>query len=144
MPDRTVINCYYMDEPLTEEEQEFVGRTLLGPWARFKTGAKSLAQRRVPTVLPTRNADGSFDQDMEERVRVARANLRRAGIGDDRGHQVAWIGARDAHWTGLMMFAIGEETGFAPYFVKRWFLEGEAFVRGEIQIIDGHGLMYGK
>ena len=42
------------------------------------------------------------------------------------------------------MYAIAEETGFHPYFIKRWFPEGDDFVRDEIQIIDGHGLASGR
>lgn len=43
----------------------------------------------------------------------------------------------------MYAYAITEETGFAPYFIKRWHGEGDDMVRGEIEVIDEHGLMGG-
>src|SRR6478736_282859 len=39
-----ILSCYYLDEPLDEEEMRFVMQTLGGPWARCKTGATALRQ----------------------------------------------------------------------------------------------------
>lgn len=133
-----VLHVYYLDEPLSDEERQFIERTLLGHWADFKTGATGLEQRRIPMVLP-------IDGDFASRIQTARGNLRRAGIGDDSGRQVAWIGTRDLSWTPIFMMAIAEETGFQPYFLKRWWPDSSSdeMTRGELQIIDAQGLMSG-
>ena len=43
------------------------------------------------------------------------------------------------------MMAIAEETGFQPYFLKRWWPDSSSdeMTRGELQIIDAQGLMSG-
>jgi len=137
-----ILHCYYLDEPLNDEEREFVEATLLGPWARFKTGAKSLGQRRVPSVLPMPGAEFSNEKSWEKMFGILSNNLSHAGIGDDRGKQVAFIGPREIRWAALFQNVIYEETGFMPYLLKRWFPVGDDFERQEIQIIDTHGVFF--
>lgn len=138
-----VLSCYYLDAPLAEEELAFVERTLLGPWAKFKTGAASLAQKRVPAVLPLPDEHGLFEEDREQRARRVRPNLRHAGIQADNGRQVVWVMPRDTAWDAVFQFAIRLETGFAPFVAQQWFMENGELVRGEIRIVDTQMLVEG-
>ena len=106
------LRVYYLDEPLSDDERHRVERTLLGPWADFKTGATSIEQRRVPMIRPT-------DGDHVTRIPTVRANPRRVGIEDDCGRQFAWIGPGNVLWTSTFMTAIAEETGFHAHFLRR-------------------------
>jgi hypothetical protein len=135
--------CYYLDAPLTTHELQFARQSLLGPWAKFKTGATSLAQSRVPAVLPVPDAYGVYAEDREQRAERVRANLRHAGIRADSGRQVLWIMPRDPEWDAIFQFAIRLETGFAPYVAQRWFMENGMLVRGEVRIVNTHMLMQG-
>jgi hypothetical protein len=137
------LTCYYLDAPLAENDLEFVERTLLGPWARFKTGAASLVQKRVPAVLPLPKEDGTFEEDPEQRARRVRSHLRHAGIQADNGRQVVWVMPRDPAWDAVFQFAIRLETGFAPFVAQRWFMENGDLVRGEIRLVDTQMLVQG-
>lgn len=138
-----VLSCYYLDEPLDDEELQFVRQTLLGPWAKFRTGASALEQKRVPAVLPLPDADGAYTEDREQRAERMRANLRHAGIRSDRGRQVVWVMPRDIEWDAIFQFAIREETGFGPFVVQRWFAEEGVMVRGKVRVIDTQMLLRG-
>jgi len=137
------LSCYYLDEPLAESELQFVTRTLIGPWASFRTGAGALQQRRVPAVLPLPDEHGIYAESREERAERMRANLRHAGIRADHGRQVAWLMPRDREWDAIFQFAIREETGFAPFVAQRWFEEQGILVRGSVRVIDTQMLLRG-
>lgn len=137
------LSCYYLDAPLTAHELQFVRQSLLGPWAKFKTGATSLAQKRVPVVLPVPDVHGVYAEDREQRAERVRGNLRHAGIRADAGRQVVWIMPRDPGWDAIFQLAIRLETGFAPYVAQRWFMENGILVGGEVRIVNTHMLMQG-
>jgi len=128
--------CYFLDEALSESELQFVAQTLIGPWARFKTRAAGLEQKRVPAVLPLPDEHGVYAQSREQRAELVRANLRHAGIRAHNGRQVVWVMPHDIGWDAIFQYAIREETGYAPYVAQRWFLEGEVLVRGEVRVVD--------
>ncbi len=130
------LSCYYLDEPLTDDERDFVERVLLGPWAKFKTGAAALVQKRVPQVLPVPDADGTYTDSREQRAERIRPNLQRAGIRADNGRQVVWIMPRDTEWDAIFQYAIREETGLAPFVVQRWFVENGVAVRKDVRVVD--------
>ncbi|HYD59559.1 MAG TPA: hypothetical protein VEC35_04355 [Noviherbaspirillum sp.] len=130
------LSCYYLDVPLSDDELQFVSSTLIGPWAKFRTAASNLEQKRVPAVLPLPDANGVYAESKEERAARVRANLRHAGIRADAGRQVVWVMPRDADWDAIFQFAIREETGFAPYVAQRWFPEDGKLVRGHVRVID--------
>jgi hypothetical protein len=138
-----VLSCYYLDEPLTDDELQFVRHALIGPWARFRTGAADLQQKRVPAVLPLPDADGEYAEDREKRAERIRPNLRHAGIRSDAGRQVVWVMPRDPEWDAIFQFAIREETGYGPYVVQRWFIENGTPVRGQVRVIDTQMLLRG-
>lgn len=139
-----VLSCYYLDEPLDGDDLEFVRQALLGPWAKFKTGASSLIQKRVPLVLPTPDAHGHYAQDREQRAARVRANLRHAGIRQDNGRQVLWVMPRDTEWDAIFQFAIREETGLAPFVAQRWFfIEDAPPARDSVRVVDTQMLLQG-
>ena len=131
-----ILPCYYLDEPLTESELDFVKQSLIGPWAKFKTRATDIEQRRVPAVLPAPDEHGMYAESREQRAERMRANLRHAGIRANNGRQVVWIMARDAEWDAIFQFAIREETGYAPYVAQRWFVHNGSLVRGPVRVLD--------
>jgi hypothetical protein len=130
------LSCYYLDEPLSDDELQFVRSTLIGPWAKFRTAASNLEQKRVPAVLPLPDADGVYAESREERAWRVRSNLRHAGIRADAGRQVVWVMPQDADWDAIFQFALREETGFAPYVAQRWFPEDGKLMRGRIRVVD--------
>lgn len=137
------LSCYYLDEPLSENELQFVVRTLIGPWATFRTGASELQQRRVPAVLPMPEENGVYLESRERRAERMRTNLRHAGIQNDSGRQVVWVMPRDRDWDAIFQFAIRAETGFAPFVAQRWFEEQGMRVRGSVRVIDTQMLLRG-
>ncbi|MDB5769983.1 MAG: hypothetical protein V7606_111 [Burkholderiales bacterium] len=137
------LSCYYLDAPLAANELQFVRQALIGPWAKFKTGATSLVQRRVPVVLPVPDEHGVYAEDREQRAERVRGNLRHAGMQADAGRQVVWVMPRDAEWDAIFQFAIRLETGFAPFVAQRWFMENGILVRGEVRVVNAHMLMQG-
>lgn len=138
-----VLSCYYLDAPLSDEERLFVEQSLLGPWAKFKTGAFRLVEKRVPMVLPAPDAHGNYADDAEQRAERVRGNLRHAGLDADRGRQVVWVMPQDTQWDAIFQFAIREETGFAPFVVQRWYGPSQRLVRGQARVIDTHMLIQG-
>lgn len=137
------LSCYYLDEPLSDEERRFVEQTLIGPWARFPTGATSLVQKRVPAVLPLPDEHGNYAHSREERADTVRAHLRHAGIQVDRGRQVVWVMPRDSDWDAIFQFAIRQECGLAPFAVQRWHVHAGVPVRGELRVVDTQMLLRG-
>lgn len=137
------LTCYYLDEPLDEDELQFVRHTLTGPWAKFRSGASALEQKRVPGVLPLPDVHGAYAENREQRAERVRPNLRHAGIGIDCGRQVVWVMPHDTDWDAIFQFAIREETGFGPYVAQRWFMQNGVLVRGRVRVIDTHMLLRG-
>lgn len=137
------LSCYFLDLPMSAAERSLVERTLLGPWARFKTGATALAERRVPNVLPLPDEFGRFADTREQRAERIRANLRHAGIDADTNRQVVWVMPCDSEWDAIFQFAIREETGFAPYVLQRWFRENGELTQREPRIVDTQMLLQG-
>lgn len=137
------LSCYYLDQALDEQEHAFVVRTLLGPWARFKTGARELREVRVPAVLPLPDAAGGYGESREARAHRVCANLRHAGIRADAGRRVVWITPADPDWDAIFQFAIREETGYAPYVAQRWFLRDGALMRDSLRVVDTEMLLRG-
>lgn len=137
------LSCYYLDMPLSEAERSLVTQVLLGPWARFKTGATVLIERRVPNVLPLPDSSGHYCHTREQRAWRVCANLRHAGIHHDIGRQVVWVMPSDPEWDAIFQFAIREETGFAPYVVQRWVLEKDQLCRCEARVVDTQKLIDG-
>ncbi|RJG02772.1 hypothetical protein [Noviherbaspirillum sedimenti] len=138
-----ILSCYFLDDPLSDDERRLVEQALLGPWAKFRTSATALAEKRVPVVLPLPDASGSFGASPEQRAGRVRGNLRHAGIVGDAGRQVVWVMPRDSEWDAIFQFAIREETGFAPYVLQRWFRHGEEIVRGPARLVNTQMLIEG-
>jgi hypothetical protein len=138
-----LLSCYYLDEPLDEDDLQFVRNTLIGPWAKFRTSAVALEQRRVPGVLPLPNAEGIYAQTREQRAEGVRANLCHAGIRADRGRQVVWVMPRDSDWDAIFQFALREETGFGPFVAQRWFMQEGTLVRDRVRVVNTHMLLCG-
>lgn len=139
----STLSCYFLDEPLSEDELQFVNRILVGPWARFRTGAARLEQKRVPAVLPMPDANGVYQESREQRAERMRANLRHAGIRADIGRRVVWVMPHDSEWDAIFQFAIREETGFGPYVAQRWFMREGVPVRDELRVVDTQMLLQG-
>lgn len=131
-----ILPCFYLDTPLSDTEMTFVRHSLIGPWAKFKTGAADVAQRRVPAVLPLPDETGRYAESPEARAERIRANLRHAGIREWNGRQVLWIMPRDRDWDAIFQFAIREETGYGPYVAQRWFPDNGTLVQGTMRIVD--------
>lgn len=140
----STLSCYYIDEPLTGEDLEFVQQALLGPWAKFKTRATELVQKRVPLVLPTPNSHGYYAETPERRADRVRNNLRHAGMRADYGRQVVWVTPRDREWDPIFQFAIREETGVCPYVALRWMVQDDVPVRISMRVIDTQMLLGGR
>jgi hypothetical protein len=137
------LSCYYIDDALDEDELEIVGKTLLGPWARFKTGASELKQKRVPFVVAAPDAQGQYALSREQRAKRIASNMRRAGIVADRGRRVAWIMPRDISWDAIFQYAIRCETGLGPFVVQRRLAQDGELVRSQLRIIDTQILLQG-
>jgi len=137
------LSCYYLDEPLNSVELQFVERVLIGPWAKFKTGASAILQKRVPLVLPTPDENGTYSESREQRAERIRPNLQHAGVRADNGRQVVWVMPRDTSWDAIFQFAIREETGLAPFVVQRWFVENGVPIRRDVRVIDTQMLIRG-
>ena len=137
------LSCYYLDEPLAPDELEFVRRTLIGPWARFRTPAQEIEQRRVPAVLPLPDALGRYAYDREQRAEHVRPHLRHAGIRADAGRQVVWVTPADADWDAIFQFAIRMETGYAPFVAQRWSSTDGGRIRQALRLVDAERLLRG-
>lgn len=138
-----ILPCYYLDEPLAEDELQFVTNTLVGHWSKFRTGAAGIEQKRVPAVLPMPDANGIYAAGREQRAEGVRANLRHAGIRTYNGRQVVWVMPRDNDWDAVFQYAIREETGFGPFVAQRWFMEEGVLTRGSVRVVDTQMLLRG-
>jgi len=138
-----ILSCYYLDDPLSDDERRLVEQSLLGPWAKFRTGAAIFLEKRVPAVLPLPDASGHFYGTQEQRAGLIHGHLRHAGIMEDAGHQVVWVMPEDREWDAIFQFAIRESTGFGPYVVQRWFDRGALRERGRARIVDTQMLIDG-
>ncbi|HJV87690.1 MAG TPA: hypothetical protein VJ698_19630 [Noviherbaspirillum sp.] len=122
---------------------QFVTNTLVGPWAKFRTNATSVEQRRVPAVLPVPDLDGMYAAGRAQRAEGVRANLRHAGIRAFNGHQVVWVMPRNTDWDAVFQYAIREETGFGPFVAQRWFVDNGIQVRGSVRVVNTEMLLRG-
>ncbi|HJV80428.1 hypothetical protein [Noviherbaspirillum sp.] len=138
-----ILPCFYLDEPLSESELQFVTNALVGHWAKFRTGATAIEQRRVPGVLPVPDLDGMYAAGREQRAEGVRANLQHAGIRAYNGHQVLWVMPRDMDWDAVFQFAIREETGYGPFVAQRWFVENGILVRNSVRVVNTEMLLRG-
>jgi hypothetical protein len=138
-----ILSCYYLDEPLAEHDLRFVENAVIGPWAKFKTQAAMVKQKRVPLVLPAPDAGGHYAQDCTQRAELVRHNLRHAGMRGDSGRQIVWVAPRDAEWDAIFQCAIRKETGFAPFVAQRWFLKDGALRRGPVRVVNAQMLIEG-
>jgi hypothetical protein len=138
-----ILPCYYLDDPLSESELQFVTDTLIGHWAKFRTGATGIEQKRVPAVLPMADVNGMYAMGREQRAEGVRANLRHAGIRAFNGRQVVWVMPRDTDWDAVFQYAIREETGFGPFVAQRWFIEDGVQVRGSVRVVNTQMLLCG-
>lgn len=138
-----MLSCYYIDEPLAGEELLFVEQVLLGPWSKFRTWATELVQKRVPLVIPAPGPDGGYAHTREQRAARVRANLRRAGMGEDHGRQVVWVTPRDPEWDAIFQYAIRVETGVSPYVAQRWIVQNDVPVRAALRVINTQMLLDG-
>lgn len=139
-----VLNCYYLDEPLTPEERKFAEETLIGANSYYATGATSLVEKRVPNLLPVLDENSSFSDDVTARIQLVKKNLRKAGIRSDGGKQVVFVMPKDIGWSGVFQMAIHEETGFSPYAIQRWYYDEDEPERRDPRILDVHGMIGGK
>jgi hypothetical protein len=137
------LSCYYIDEPLDDDELQFVSQALIGPWAKFKTGASSLVQKRIPLLLPTPDTKGVYAESREQRAERIRPALQRTGMRADNGRQVVWVMPGDMEWDAIFQFAIREETGLAPYVAQRWFMEEGKAVRKPVRVVNTQMLIEG-
>ena len=136
------MKIYYLDEPLDEDELTFLKESI----AQFEDirSIQSMEQKRVPKVLPVPNTEGKFEENIEDRIELVKNSLIKAGIEKDIGNQVTWVLPKEMHWSALFQTAIQEVTGFSPYVAQRWHSEEEGIVKGEMRVLDGHGLFVGK
>jgi len=134
------LNVYYLDEPLDDEDIEFLIE-ILCEWESLKI-IQEINQIRVPSVFPNINKNGKYDEDIGERIELIKNNLFKAGIEKDIGTQITWIHPKDLQWGAAFTTAIGDITGYLPYVIQRWFFDDdtEEWVRGEPRIMDSHGM----
>ena len=135
------IPVYYLDEPLNDEDIEFVIESLV---AREGTSADSkIVQNRVANVLPA-HIDGALREPTSD-IELLKKHLVRAGLRKDAGKQVVWVMPRDIAWGARFLLSMFEITGFYPYVLQRWSLaEDGSVVKRDTRLIDGHGMMGGK
>ncbi len=133
------MNIYYLDYALNEAELGFIKTTL-----KKRHGGlcfDDIRQIRVPAVLPAPREDGSYDENIIERLRIARRNLLRTDIEKQAGSPVIWVMPKGAHWGTVFQLAIQELTGYFPFIVLLWRQEGEHLVRSEARFIDNSGMV---
>ncbi|MCH8976461.1 MAG: hypothetical protein IH909_02420 [Proteobacteria bacterium] len=87
------MNVYYLDEPLDDEDIEFLIE-ILCEWESLKI-IQEINQIRVPSVFPNINKNGKYDEDIGERIELIKNNLFKAGIEKDIGTQITWIHPKD-------------------------------------------------
>lgn len=137
----TTIPVYYLDEPLSDEDETFVVESLA---AREGVSLTSkITQNRVATVLPA-HVDGS-PRELASDTELLKKHLVRAGLRKDAGRQVVWAMPKDTAWGVRFQLSIFEITGFYPYVLQRWSRnEDGSLVKRDTRLIDGHGMMGGK
>ena len=136
------MRIYYIDEALNEEELNFVKESIAN--RESLKSIQSIEQIRVPCILPPFNKNGQLCQNIEKQIELIKKNLINSGINSDQGAQVIWVMPKETHLGVKFQMAIMELTGFAPYVVQRWFInEKEETVRGNLRVIDGHGMLGG-
>jgi len=139
------MRIYYLDEPLIDEEVVFVTNSVLEKDFTGQGCDKIFEQIRVPGVWPTPNSKGQYEgTGPKSHINLVRKNLQKAEISRDAGKQVVWVMPKETYWGAIFQMAIFEETGFHPYTAQRWYFENGKQVKGEIRLIDGHGMMGGK
>ncbi len=95
---------------------------------------------RVPSVFPVLTADNTGDE-LAKLSEPLRKHLRKAGVQKERS-QPLWVMPKETFWGTVFQMACYEETGYFPYVVQRWRLgEDGNLVRGDVRLIDGHGMM---
>jgi len=139
------MRIYYLDEPLNDEEVVFVTKSVLEKDYTELSSVKLFEQIRVPGVWPAPNAKGLYEgTGPEPHINLVRNNLQKAGISRDIGKQVVWVMPKVTYWGVIFQMAIFEETGLHPYAAQRWYFEDGKTIKGDIRLIDGHGMMGGK
>jgi hypothetical protein len=126
------MRVYFLEEPLAPEDLAFVAES-------FGLGLLP-EQVRIPYVLPMLASEGDFVTMVKRHEELLRSHLRRAGIGRDRGSQVAFVAPRDMHWNQVIAFAIRAETGYFPYVVQTEAQREAMGNRGSLRILDTEGL----
>src|SRR2546426_12665974 len=104
------MRIYYLDEPLSDEDLNFVAQAL-----ELQTPPE---QVRIPCVLPPLSTDSDYMGQCARHETLLRTNLRHAGIDQDRDTQVAFVAPRYMHWYSTLLMAIATETGHYPYLVQ--------------------------
>ncbi len=134
------MNVYYLDDPLNEEDVEFLIETLCE--RENLKSVQEINQIRVLFVLPPSNERSSFSEELARKVELLKNNLVKSGIEKDIGTQVAWIQPKDLHWGTIIQTSIFEITGYHPYIVQRWFLDEELddWIKRGPRIMDSHGM----
>lgn len=133
------MNIYYIDQALTEDELQFIKDTLKKRHAGLSF--QDIQQIRVPFVLPTPAEDGSYQENILQRMRIARRNLLRTPVESDAGAPVIWVMPRQPHWGTVFQLAIQELTGYFPFIVLLWRQEGEMMIRSDARFIDNAGMV---
>ena len=136
----TTIPVYYLDEPLSDDDREFIIASLV---ERDGIADDSVIEEtRVPNVLP---ADDSVPRDSGADTDLLKNHLIRAGLRKHAGQQIVWVMPKSTAWGVRFQFSIFEITGYYPYVLQRWsFNEDESIERRDTRLIDIHGAMGGK
>ncbi|QEM69106.1 hypothetical protein FO488_13670 [Geobacter sp. FeAm09] len=139
------MRIYYLDEPLSNDELTFVTKSVLEKDFSELVSVKLFEQIRVPGVWPAPNTNGKYKETSPEpHIALVRKNIQKAGIFRDVGKQVVWVMPKATYWGAIFQMAIFEETGYYPYVAQRWYVEDGESVKGDLRLIDGHGMMGGK
>jgi len=126
------MRIYYLEEPLSEEDLHFVAKDL-----ELQTAPE---QVRIPHVLPPLSTDSDYNDLCARHETLLRANLRHAGIDQDRGKQVAFVAPQDMHWYSALIRAIASETDCYPYVVQTAAQRDAIGNPGPTRVLDTHGL----
>jgi hypothetical protein len=133
------MKIYYLDEPLNHQELVLIIEALNEREGNQFT--KVIEQIHIPTLLPVPDTNGKYHDDIRKLIDYAKRILIKRGIHKDYGHQVILVLTKEFFWDGIFQLAISEITGFHPYVVQRWYHIDDKLVRGDIRLIDGHGMM---
>ena len=127
------LRTYYLDEPLTGEDKEFVSDEL--------SDDGEVDQRRIPHVLPVLTGATMSEATFRKHRNLLRQALRNAGIGEDSGRQVAIVAPTELYWYSVLTVAVYEETGAYPFMVQTSRQRGRIGNPGGTRILDGHAFM---